>query len=255
MSCPLALLSQNPSLRQALTPSQIRKRTTSHLCRNKRSTQTHTDPPRHVRTTARDTYTQQKQNQHHAADRRRPSSAARLARPPPLDVIDRSMQDASKVAATLSVTFALGVVTGWLLNSYTRKVRVARVSLARARDEAVVSPSSSPKKTGALTPSIAASPLPTPQTQNTTGLGGYAQQAAEQGQADLSVATWRRARAPGGRTIKRVVAVANAPPSPSLEQAPRNESDNNNELQRDVPPPFCTSVLFPVASRVDRFHH
>ena len=33
------------------------------------------------------------------------------------------MQDASKVAATLSVTFALGVVTGWLLNSYTRKVR------------------------------------------------------------------------------------------------------------------------------------
>lgn len=33
------------------------------------------------------------------------------------------MQDASKVAVTFSVTFAVGVVTGWLLNSYTRKVR------------------------------------------------------------------------------------------------------------------------------------
>lgn len=33
------------------------------------------------------------------------------------------MQDASKVAATLGVTFAVGVLTGWLLNSYTRKVR------------------------------------------------------------------------------------------------------------------------------------
>jgi hypothetical protein len=33
------------------------------------------------------------------------------------------MQDAGKVAATLTVTFAAGVLTGWLLNSYTRKVR------------------------------------------------------------------------------------------------------------------------------------
>lgn len=34
------------------------------------------------------------------------------------------MQEASKVAATLGVTFAVGVLTGWLLNSYTRKVRM-----------------------------------------------------------------------------------------------------------------------------------
>jgi uncharacterized membrane protein YciS (DUF1049 family) len=33
------------------------------------------------------------------------------------------MQDGGKVAATLGITFAVGVVTGWLLNSYTRKVR------------------------------------------------------------------------------------------------------------------------------------
>ena len=43
------------------------------------------------------------------------------------------MQDASKVAATLGVTFALGVVTGWLLNSYTRKVSERRARVLKSR--------------------------------------------------------------------------------------------------------------------------
>ena len=33
------------------------------------------------------------------------------------------MADAAKITATLAVTFTAGVITGWLLNSYTRKVR------------------------------------------------------------------------------------------------------------------------------------
>jgi hypothetical protein len=33
------------------------------------------------------------------------------------------MADAAKVTATLAVTFTAGVITGWLLNSYTRKVK------------------------------------------------------------------------------------------------------------------------------------
>jgi hypothetical protein len=44
------------------------------------------------------------------------------------------MHDASKVAATLSVTFAIGVVTGWLLNSYTRKVRERERQEHKTRD-------------------------------------------------------------------------------------------------------------------------
>jgi hypothetical protein len=32
------------------------------------------------------------------------------------------MQDAGKVALVLGTTFAAGIVAGWLLNAYTRKV-------------------------------------------------------------------------------------------------------------------------------------
>lgn len=35
------------------------------------------------------------------------------------------MQEGGKIAVAVSVTFAAGVVTGWLLNTYTRKVRPA----------------------------------------------------------------------------------------------------------------------------------
>lgn len=58
------------------------------------------------------------------------------------------MQDAGKVVATLSVTFAVGVITGWLLNSYTRKVRQRRGRRS-------------------LRPSSSFVPLPGPNTQNT----------------------------------------------------------------------------------------
>lgn len=38
------------------------------------------------------------------------------------------MQDTGKVAAVIATTFFTGVVCGWLLNQYTRKVRVAKMA-------------------------------------------------------------------------------------------------------------------------------
>jgi uncharacterized membrane protein YciS (DUF1049 family) len=47
------------------------------------------------------------------------------------------MQEGGKVATALAATFALGVVTGWLLNSYTRKGLDAMLSKLQARVKAI----------------------------------------------------------------------------------------------------------------------
>jgi hypothetical protein len=71
------------------------------------------------------------------------------------------MQDTGKVAATLGVTFAVGVITGWLLNSYTRKVRARR-----GASGSLFSPTPQPS------PNPLSSPPPPPQTNITKGLEG-----------------------------------------------------------------------------------
>jgi hypothetical protein len=47
--------------------------------------------------------------------------------PSPTQQQRSTMQEGGKIAVAVSVTFLTGVVTGWLLNTYTRKVCALRV--------------------------------------------------------------------------------------------------------------------------------